>query len=69
MNMEEKKSFEQRMARLNEIVAKVEGEALPLSEAMALYQEGQALIKSLQEELSDAEKKIGELSVSESDIK
>ena len=55
---EEKLSFEKRYARLGEIVAKIEGEALPLEETMALYEEGQKLIKSLSEELSLAEEKV-----------
>lgn len=55
---EEKLSFEQRYARLNEIVAKIEGEVLPLEEAMALYEEGQTLIKSLSSELTEAEEKV-----------
>lgn len=57
---EEKKSFEQRLARLNEIVAKIEGETLPLEEAMAAFQEGKALIDSLQAELKAAEEKVKE---------
>lgn len=57
--MEEKKpTFEERLKRLNEIVAKIEGEALPLDEAMALYEEGQKLIKGLSEELSEAEERV-----------
>ena len=55
---EEKKSFEQRLARLNEIVAKIEGETLPLEEAMACFEEGRALIDGLQKELKEAEEKI-----------
>ena len=55
---EEKKSFEERLKRLNEIVVRIEGEVLPLEEAMALYEEGQKLIKELSEELSIAEEKV-----------
>lgn len=55
---EEKKSFEQRLQRLNEIVAKIEGETLPLEEAMACFQEGRELIESLNKELKEAEEKV-----------
>ena len=55
---EEKKSFEERLSRLDQIVAKVEGETLPLDEAMKLFEEGKKLIDSLQGELKEAEEKI-----------
>ena len=55
---EEKKTFEQRLARLNEIVAKIEGETLPLEEAMAAFAEGKTLIEGLQADLKEAEEKI-----------
>ena len=58
MEDKEKKPFEERLARLNEIVAKVEGEVLPLEQAMALYEEGKALIQSLSKELEEAEAKV-----------
>ncbi len=58
MAEEEKKSFEERLERLSEIVAKVEGGLLPLQEAMALYEEGQKLIEGLQKELKEAEEKV-----------
>lgn len=57
---EEKKTFEQKLERLRQIVSKVEGETLPLEEAMALYKEGQTLVKELQKELQEAEQKIAE---------
>lgn len=57
--MEENKvSFEARLKRLNEIVSKIEGEVLPLEETMALYEEGQKLIKELSSELNEAEEKV-----------
>ena len=58
MSEETKLTFEQRLKRLNEIVVKIEGEVLPLEEAMALYEEGQKLIKELSLELSLAEEKV-----------
>ena len=59
--MEERKiPFEQGMRRLGEIVAKIEGETLPLEETLSLFQEGKSLIESLEEELKDAQKKVEE---------
>ena len=55
---EAKKSFEERLSRLNEIVTKIESEVLPLDEAMACFEEGKALIDSLQKELKEAEEKV-----------
>jgi exodeoxyribonuclease VII small subunit len=62
--MSEKKelSFEEKLARLNEIVEKVENETLPLEESLKLYEEGNALIKELEATLKDAQKKIGKYS-------
>ena len=55
------KSFEEKLARLNAIVEKVENETLPIEESLKLYEEGNALIKELEATLKDAEKKIGQL--------
>lgn len=69
--MSEKKqmSFEEKLKRLDEVVAKIEGDELPLQEVLSLYQEGKTLIKELQSELKDAEEKVGKLSVNEDDLK
>jgi exodeoxyribonuclease VII small subunit len=53
-------NFEKKLDRLNEIVEKIENETLPLETSIALYQEGLKLIKELESELKDAEKKIGQ---------
>ena len=59
MASEEKKlSFEEKLNRLNQIVAKIEGEVLSLEETMALYAEGKELIASLDTELKAAEEKV-----------
>lgn len=63
------KTFEEKLARLNQIVSKIEGETLPLDEMVSLYQEGKKLITELQNALAEAEKKIGELSIGENDLK
>ena len=69
--MTEKKemSFEEKLKRLDEVVAKIEGEELPLQEVLSLYQEGKTLIKELQGELKEAEEKVGNLAVNEEDLK
>jgi exodeoxyribonuclease VII small subunit len=58
-NEKKEPSFEEKLARLNEIVEKVENETLPLETSIALYEEGNALIKELEATLKDAEKKMG----------
>ncbi len=62
-------SFEDKLKRLDEITSKIEGEELPLQEALSLYQEGKTLIKELQNELKEAEKKVDKLSIDEEDLK
>ena len=61
--MEKKQqSFEDRLTDLEELVRKMEGGSLPLSEALAAYEAGMKLSKQLTEELSAAEKRMLELS-------
>ena len=52
--------FETKLNRLNEIVAKMENEVLPLESSIALFEEGKKLITDLEAELKEAEKKLGE---------
>ena len=54
----ETKSFEERLERLKQIVAIIEGETRPLEETLALYEEGKKLIEELTKELKDAEEKV-----------
>lgn len=58
---EEKIDFEKSLKRLEEIVAKVESETLPLDESLKLYEEGKKLIASLEKTLKEAERKVEEL--------
>ncbi len=67
--MSEKKTFEEKLNRLNEIVSKIEGETLMLKQSIALYQEGKKLIQELEKELEEAEARIGDLKVDSSDVK
>ncbi|MCQ2798111.1 MAG: exodeoxyribonuclease VII small subunit [Bacilli bacterium] len=61
--MEEKKemSFEDKLARLQEIVRKVEGGTLSIDESMKLYEEGKKLIKELNETLDEATETVAEV--------
>jgi len=60
--MEKKEpNFEEKLARLNAIVEKVENETLPIEESLKLYEEGNALIKELEATLKEAEKRIKQL--------
>ena len=50
--------FEQRSARLEEIVSRLESGELPLEESLTLYEEGVALVRSCMQELNEAEQKV-----------
>jgi exodeoxyribonuclease VII small subunit len=56
--MEEPVSFEKAINRLEEIVETMEKGDIPLEQALELYQEGQVLLKSCQNKLAEAEKKL-----------
>ena len=58
--MAEKKkvSLENAMARLEEIVAEMESEKLPLDKSLKLYEEGVGLVARCSEELETAKRKI-----------
>ena len=56
--MEEKMSYEQALARLEQIIRAMENEKIPLEESLALYEEGVRIVRRLSAELDDAERKI-----------
>ena len=56
--MPEPINFEQEMKKLDEIVNKISSQDLPLDECLALYQEGQKIIKSLEKALETAKEKV-----------
>lgn len=59
--MEKKKlNFEEKLARLEQIVTEAEQGKLPLQDTLRLHEEGEKLIKELREELSAAEKRLQE---------
>ncbi len=51
-------SFEESLARLDEIVRHLEKGDLPLSESLALFEEGTALMSSCSKLLDEAEQKV-----------
>lgn len=53
--------FETALERLEEIVERMEGEALELDEALALYEEGVRLLRASQAVLDRSEARIHEL--------
>lgn len=50
--------FEAAIARLEEIVKAMEGDAVSLDESLALYEEGVSLIRRLSRELDEAEQRV-----------
>ncbi len=56
-----KLSFEQSMARLDEIVRHLEKGDMPLNDSLALFEEGTALIRSCEKQLDEAEQKVAKL--------
>ncbi len=59
--MAESMSFEQSLARLDEIVRHLEKGDLPLSESLALFEEGTGLLASCSKMLDEAEQKVVKL--------
>ncbi len=58
---EKKLTFEQAMARLEEIVAQMEAGEQPLDQSLALYEEGARLMKQCAAMLDKAEQKVTKL--------
>lgn len=56
--MSEKKTFEEQIARLEEIVSLLERGDAQLAESLALFEEGTKLISSCSKELDQAEQKV-----------
>ena len=56
-----KLSFEQSMARLDEIVRHLAKGDMPLNDSLALFEEGTALIRSCEKQLDEAEQKVVKL--------
>ena len=62
---ERKKSFEQAMARLEEVVGLLERGDAPLEESLKLFEEGMSLRKQCSTMLDRAEQKVSKLTVKE----
>ncbi len=60
-----KKTFEESVARLDEIVKLLENGKAPLSDLLALFEEGVSIVRFCTAELDEAEKKITELTAGE----
>lgn len=60
---EKKKTFEQAMARLEEIVTLLERGEAPLEESLKLFEEGTTLMKQCSTLLDKAEQKVMKLTV------
>lgn len=63
--MEKKKSFEESIARIDEIVKLLEKGDAPLDTSLSLFEEGTGLIKSCGKLLDAAEQKVVRLQKSE----
>ena len=59
--MAEKKTFEQSISELEEIVSQLEGGNVTLDESLELFEKGIKLSKSCQQMLDAAEKKVSTL--------
>lgn len=57
----QKKSFEESMERLNEIVSELESNEKPLDETIKLFEEGLNLVKDCDAKLKQFESKVDEL--------
>lgn len=60
--MEKKPTFEKAVARLDEIVARLEKGDVPLDDALGLFEEGTKLVKLCAAQLDTAEQKVMALS-------
>ena len=54
-------TIEQRLARLDDIVAELEGEPLELARALALFEEGVACLRDAAGSLAEAEERVQKL--------
>ena len=60
-----KRTFEQQIARLEEIVSQLEQGDAQLADSLALFEEGTKLVSSCSKELEQAEQKVVKLMKSE----
>ena len=58
MGSEKNINFKKELERLDEIVDKISNKALPLDEALKLYEEGAKIVKELEKQLEEAKEKV-----------
>ncbi len=58
---EKKIDFAKEIARLDEIVKELSSKTLPLEESLKLYEEGNKIIKKLEEALKEATEKVEQI--------
>ena len=56
--MEQKLTYEQALARLEQIIRAMESDKIPLEESLQLYEEGVSIVRRLSAKLDEAERKI-----------
>ena len=61
----EEMKLEEAMRRLDEVVKTLDSDRLDLDESLRLYEEGVRLVRVCRERLSDAERRISALRISE----
>lgn len=59
------KKFEENMAGLESLVAKMEEGEMPLSDALKAFEEGSMLLKACQKQLAEAELKVEKIVASQ----
>ncbi|MGI6033806.1 MAG: exodeoxyribonuclease VII small subunit [Coriobacteriales bacterium] len=64
--MARKKTFDEKMSRLEEIVAEMNSDQLSLEKSVKLYEEGMTLLKKCENDLKSAEGKIAILTKNQS---
>lgn len=60
-------TFEKSLARLESIVARLEGDELPLEESLTLFEEGVGLVKRCSHRLVEAERRVERLVAADGD--
>lgn len=66
--MARKKTFDEKMERLKEIISMMDQDTISLEESLKYYEEGMTLLKKCEKDLDTAEGKIEILSNGQSDI-
>jgi exodeoxyribonuclease VII small subunit len=65
--MTEEKTYDEALRRLEELVAQLERGGKNLDETLAMFEEGTALLKRCQAELTEVEGRLAELNLADSE--